>query len=230
MKLPPFYPILDAGMLEQRGIAVVTAAELLLEAGASILQFRHKGFFSRTAFEDASRIAELCRQAGALLVINDRADIAKLLDAGLHLGQDDLRPTDARRILSAESIIGFSNHNVPQLRAGDAEPIDYLAIGPIFATGSKQNPDPIVGVEQLRSLRLLTQKPLVAIGGITRKSAPEIFKAGADSVAIIGDLIPNPCTPALLRERAEEWIAICADARAPGARALDAHGRGDAER
>jgi thiamine-phosphate pyrophosphorylase len=196
MKLPAFYPIIDS----------VPAAEALLEAGARILQFRYKGFFSRSVFEDASRIAELCRRAGALFVVNDRADIAILLNAGLHLGQDDLAPSDARRIMPAGSIIGFSTHNEQQLRAADAEPVDYLAIGPIFATGSKQNPDPVVGVDRLRTLRQLTQKPLVAIGGITRESAPQVFEAGADSVAVIGDLLPN------VRSRAAEWIAISARA------------------
>jgi thiamine-phosphate pyrophosphorylase len=197
MKLPAFYPIVDA----------VPAAEAMLDAGARILQFRHKSFFSRTAFEAASRISELCRIAGALFIVNDRADIAMLLDAGLHLGQDDLAPADARRIMPAGSIIGFSTHNERQLLAGDAEPVDYLAIGPIFATGSKQNPDPVVGVEGLRTLRTLTQKPLVAIGGITRQLAPQVFEAGADSVAVIGDLIQNPSASAA------EWIAISARAR-----------------
>jgi thiamine-phosphate pyrophosphorylase len=197
MTLPPFYPIIDA----------VPAAEAMLDAGARIIQFRHKSFFSRTAFEAASRISELCRSAGALFIVNDRADIAMLLDAGLHLGQDDLAPADARRIMPAGSIIGFSTHNERQLRAADAEPVDYLAIGPIFATGSKENPDPVVGVEGLRTLRALTQKPVVAIGGITRQSAPQVFEAGADSVAVIGDLIQNP------RASAEEWIAISARAR-----------------
>jgi thiamine-phosphate pyrophosphorylase len=196
MKLPAFYPIIDS----------VPAAEALLEAGARILQFRHKGVFSRSIFEDASRIAELCRSAGALFIINDRADIAILLGAGLHLGQDDLAPSDARRIMPAGSIIGFSTHNEQQLRAADAEPVDYLAIGPIFATGSKLNPDPVVGLDRLRTLRLLTHKPLVAIGGITRELAPKVFDAGADSAAIIGDLLPN------VRARAKEWIAISARA------------------
>lgn len=197
MTLPPFYPIIDT----------VPAAEAVLEAGARILQFRHKGFFSRQAFEDASRIAALCRSAGALFVVNDRADVAMLLNAALHLGQDDLAPSDARRILPAAAVIGFSTHNERQLRAGDAEPVDYLAIGPIFATGSKQNPDPVVGLDRLRKLRALTQKPLVAIGGITRESAPQVFEAGADSIAVIGDLMSD------VRARAEEWIAISARAR-----------------
>jgi thiamine-phosphate pyrophosphorylase len=198
MKLPPFYPILDADL-----IPAVPTAEALLQAGAQILQYRRKSFFSRAAFEEASRIAELCRSAGVLFVVNDRADVAMLLDAAVHLGQDDLPPADARRIMPATSVIGFSTHNEEQLRAGDSEPVDYLAIGPIFATRSKQNPDPIVGLDRLRTLRALTQKPLVAIGGITRELAPKVFEAGADSVAIIGDLFPRP----------EEWIAISAGAR-----------------
>jgi thiamine-phosphate pyrophosphorylase len=202
MTLPPFYPIIDS----------VPAAEAVLEAGARILQFRHKGFFSRQVFEDASRIAALCRNAGVLFVVNDRADVAMLLNAALHLGQEDLTPSDARRIMPAASIIGFSTHNEQQLRLGDAEPVDYLAIGPIFATASKHNPDPVVGLDRLRTLRPLTQKPLVAIGGITRELAPKVFEAGADSVAIIGDLHPN------IRARAEEWLAISARVRDAGGR------------
>jgi thiamine-phosphate pyrophosphorylase len=204
MKLPPFYPIVSS----------LAAAEVLIEAGARILQYRDKEFFSRVAFEEAACIAELCRNAGALFIVNDRADIAKLLNAGLHLGQEDLAPFDARRILPVPSIIGFSTHNESQLRAAESEPVDYLAIGPIFATGSKANPDPVVGIDRLRMLRTLTRKPLVAIGGITRELAPQVFKAGADSVAIIGDLYPNPFSTATLRARAEQWIAISDDARA----------------
>jgi thiamine-phosphate pyrophosphorylase len=202
MTLPPFYPIVSS----------FASAEILIEAGAQILQYRNKDFFSRAAFEEAARITELCRNAGALFVVNDRADIAKLLDAALHLGQDDLAPSDARKILPAPNIIGFSTHNEHQLRAGDAEPVDYLAIGPIFATASKQNPDPVVGLDRLRTLRSLTRKPLVAIGGITRELAPQVFAAGADSVAVISDLFPDT------RARAREWIAISDDARARDAR------------
>jgi thiamine-phosphate pyrophosphorylase len=193
MNIPAFYPIISS----------INTAEALLEAGAKILQYRNKTFFSRAAFEDARRIGELCREAGALFVVNDRADIAKLLDAALHLGQDDLAPSDARRVLPAPAIIGLSTHNEEQLRAADREPVDYLAIGPIFTTASKENPDPVVGLDRLRSLRALTRKPLVAIGGITRALAPQVFEAGADSVAVIGDLFPRP----------EEWIAITSSRR-----------------
>jgi thiamine-phosphate pyrophosphorylase len=198
-----FYPVLDS----------VWAAEAVLEAGAKILQFRYKGFFSRAVFEDAQRVAGLCRDAGALFVMNDRADIAKLLGAALHLGQDDLAPADARKV--TDGFIGFSTHNEQQLRDGDLEPVDYLAIGPIFRTSSKLNPDPEVGIDRLRSLRALTRKPLVAIGGITRKTAGDVLDAGADAIAVIGDLYPEPCTKASIRTRAEEWLAICSSRTSP---------------
>lgn len=202
MTFPAFYPILDTGLLARRGISTIAAAEAMLAAGARILQYRHKGFFSRAAFEEASRIAELCSAARALFVMNDRADIAMLLNAAVHLGQADLAPSDARRIMPPGAIIGFSTHNEPQLRSGDREPVDYLAIGPIFPTASKENPDPVVGLEGLRALRPLTTKPLVAIGGITRQTASAVLEAGADSVAVIGDLHPD-------RAHIEEWLAIC---------------------
>ncbi len=146
-RLPAFYPVLDTGVLASRGLSATAAAEAILDAGARVLQFRHKEFFSRAVFEEAERVAALCRAANALFVMNDRADLAALLGAALHLGQDDLAPADARKILTPDGVIGFSTHNREQLRAADAEPVDYLAIGPIFATGSKQNPDPVLGVD-----------------------------------------------------------------------------------
>jgi len=201
MLLPRVYPILDTGLLARHGIAPAAAAEAVLNAGAQILQLRHKAFFLRADYEVAQSISDLCRQAGALFVINDRADIALLLGAALHLGQEDLPPA-AARVLSNEMAIGFSTHNEHQLLAGDREPVDYLAIGPIFATGSKENPDPVVGLEELRRLRPLTRKPLVAIGGITRAQAGKVWQAGADSIAVIGDLLPE------IGERTMEWLAL----------------------
>lgn len=209
LKLPKLYPVLDTELLSRRGLKPGEAAEAILEGGARILQFRHKTFFSRDVFDQAARIAELCRAANALFVINDRADVAMLLDASLHLGQEDLAPRDARAIMPEGAIIGFSTHNEGQLRAGDREPVDYLAIGPIFSTASKQNPDPVVGLDQLRGLRAITKKPLVAIGGITLETAPAVFQAGADSVAIIAGLYPEPLSKASLRSRVEEWITMC---------------------
>ena len=205
MKLPRVYPILDSESLDRRGIAPVSAAAAFLEGGAGVLQIRHKGHWSREFFACAGEVARLCREAGATVIIDDRADFAMLLDAGLHLGQDDLSPRDARRLLGSGPVIGFSSHNATQIAAAGGEPVDYVAIGPIFATASKQNPDPAVGTEGLRRCRSLVEKPLVAIGGITLENTREVWAAGADSVAVIVGLLPDPATPRALRERMEQW-------------------------
>jgi thiamine-phosphate pyrophosphorylase len=205
MGLPSFYPVLDTEVAARHGIDPVSAAARILEAGAQILQFRHKGFLSREIFERMERVAALCRQAGAPFVVNDRADLARLMGAALHLGQDDLPPTAARRVTGPETLIGFSTHNERQLRAAQSEPVDYLALGPIFGTASKHNPDPVVGLEELRRLRPLTERPLVAIGGITRHNARDALAAGANSLAVIGDLFPQDGN---LRARVEEWLRL----------------------
>ena len=205
MKLPRVYPILDTESLDGRSIALETAAAAFLEGGAGILQIRHKQHWSRGFFASAGTVARLCREAGAALVVNDRADFALLLDAGLHVGQDDLPPRDARRLMGPDAVIGFSSHNVAQLCAAGGEPVDYVALGPVFATASKLNPDPVTGVEEIRRCRSLVEKPLVAIGGITLENALEVFRAGADSVAVIAGLLPSPATAHSLRERMEQW-------------------------
>ncbi|HXA52349.1 MAG TPA: thiamine phosphate synthase [Candidatus Acidoferrum sp.] len=208
MKLPAIYPILDSESLERRGLALATAAASLLEGGAGILQIRHKAHWSRSFFDSARDVARLCREAGADLIVNDRADFALLLEAGLHLGQDDLPPRDARRLTGPDTVIGYSSHNLEQLAAAGGEPVDYVALGPIFATGSKRNPDPVVGLEQLQHLRGLIEKPLVAIGGITLENAAQVFGAGADSIAIISGLFPDSSTAQSLRIRMEAWMAL----------------------
>ncbi len=210
MVLPRFYPILDTEVALRRGIDPVVAARQILEGGARIIQFRHKQFLSREAFGWLERTAELARGSGAMLVVNDRTDLAKLFGAGLHLGQDDLLPSMARRVAGPDTPIGFSTHNEAQLRAAGAEPADYLALGPIFGTATKENPDPIVGLGELRRLRPLSPRPLVAIGGITRANAAETLAAGADSVAVIGDLFPNDLLrkDGTIRARVEEWTRI----------------------
>lgn len=206
LRLPRFYPILDTNALSQRGLALLPAAEAVLEAGARILQLRHKEYFSRSVFQHAEAIAGLCRQAGALFVINDRADIAVLVDAGLHVGQDDLPLAAARRLLGADRVLGFSTHNTRQVVVAGSQPADYLAIGPVFATTSKDNPDPVVGLPQLRQLRSLVARPLVAIGGITLETAAEVLAAGADSVAVISGVLPDCGDKLALRTRVEEWL------------------------
>jgi thiamine-phosphate pyrophosphorylase len=207
MILPAFYPILDTGVALARGLHPVRAAQDIIDGGARILQFRHKGFLSREAFAWLEQIAGLTRQAGTQLVVNDRADLAKLFGAALHLGQDDLPPKAARTATGPQTMIGFSTHNEPQLRAAASEPVNYVALGPIFGTATKENPDAVVGIEELRRLRPLTDRPLVAIGGITRATALRVRDAGADSLAIIGDLFPEDGS---LRRRTEEWIALLA--------------------
>jgi thiamine-phosphate pyrophosphorylase len=204
--LPKFYPILDTEIAARHGVDPVTAAAQILEGGAMILQFRHKGFFSREVFAQLERVADLCRKAHAKFVVNDRADLAALTGAALHLGQDDLPPSAARKVVGAATLIGFSTHNERQLRAAAAKPADYLALGPIFGTASKHNPDPVVGIEELRRLRALTERPLIAIGGITRANARSVLAAGADAVAIIGDLFGGD-----LRAYTQEWVALTRD-------------------
>src|SRR5690348_10962616 len=137
--LPKFYPILDTAVAEKCGAGdLVTAASQILEGGARILQFRHKGLFTREIFSDMERIASLCADCSAKFMVNDRADLAALLHAGLHLGQDDLPAASARMITGDTALLGFSTHNEKQLRAAAEEPVDYLALGPIFGTSSKE--------------------------------------------------------------------------------------------
>lgn len=212
MKLPRLYPILDSESLARRGMTLETAAAAFLEGGAGILQIRHKEHWSRGVFASVREIAKMCREAGAQCFINDRADIALLLDAGLHVGQDDLPPRDARKLMGPDAVIGFSSHNAAQLSAAGGEPVNYVALGPIFATASKRNPDPVVGLDELRRCRALVEKPLVAIGGITQANAAEAIRAGADSVAVIAGLLPESATARFLRERVEEWRRILAAA------------------
>jgi thiamine-phosphate pyrophosphorylase len=202
------YPILDVATLHARGCPILPAAQALLNTGAQILQYRHKDFWSRETVEEARQISDLCRTRNATFILNDRADYAKLLGAGLHLGQDDLSPQAARNILGDDALIGYSTHNPAQLAAAASEPVDYLALGPVFGTASKRNPDPTVGVRNLKDWRGMTRLPLVAIGGITRQNAREVWSAGADMVAIIGDLYPEMCDPQSIGERFKEWLLL----------------------
>jgi|SRR5271165_5226046 len=205
--MPRFYPILDTALLAARGLEVSIAAKALLDAGVAILQYRHKGSFHQEHFDDLRRLAEACRQTGALLIVNDRADFAVLLQGGVHLGQTDLPVRAARKVVGPNAVIGYSTHNERQLRSGEEQPADYLSIGPIFETGSKENPDPVVGVAEMARLRKLTTKPLVAIGGIGIAQVRTVFEAGADSIAVISGLLTPANSPASLRNRAEEWMA-----------------------
>lgn len=197
--LPRLYPILDAACFAHAA-TMFTAAEELTAAGVTLLQYRNK---SDNARQMLAHARELKRQLGFKLIMNDRADLCLAAGFdGLHLGQDDLSPESARLIIGNERWLGLSTHNAEQLAEADKTSADYLAIGPIFATSSKANPDPVVGLKGLRQARELTRKPLVAIGGITRANARLVIDAGADSVAVISDLLLDP------RKSAEEFLRL----------------------
>jgi thiamine-phosphate pyrophosphorylase len=183
-------------------------AEELIVAGATLIQLRDKSQPSvehgltednvTRRFLSCARELRRVTWERATLIINDRVDICLAVDAdGVHLGQEDLSPAAAHRIFGQVKdgktrVIGFSTHNLAQVIAADALPIDYIAIGPVFATGSKANPDPVVGLHGVKQVRRVTKKPLVAIGGITRQNCSQVKDSGADSVAVISDLLESP--------------------------------------
>lgn len=201
ISLPRLYPILDPTCYRSNE-NLVEVAQQLVRAGCTLLQYRNKYASPRTMLEDA-RALRASLGTGVKLIMNDRADlcVAGGLD-GLHVGQEDLSPEAARGIIGNDRWLGVSTHNPEQLTEADLTSADYLAIGPIFGTTSKSNPDPVVGLERLRRARKMTGKPLVAIGGITRENARSVIDAGADSVAVISDLLRDP------GKSAEEFFRI----------------------
>lgn len=200
------YPIADA----DSGADVVLLAQAMLAGGARLLQLRAKRATTRELIELARAVRDAADRAGALLILDDRADVARLVGTGVHLGQDDLPPAAARALLGPDAVIGFSTHNREQLAAAvRAGGVDYLAFGPIFATRSKANPDPVLGVSQLADVRSRCPLPLVAIGGITAATIPAVRAAGADAVAVIGAIAGAPDPIAATR-------ALRALALAPG--------------
>jgi thiamine-phosphate pyrophosphorylase len=202
--LPPLYPILDPSFSAR---PLLELADVLATAGAELLQLRDKRGSARTIYAEARTLVERFASSRVRIIINDRPDIAKMAGAGgVHVGQEDLPLQAARAIVGERLWVGVSTHNVEQLRGADATSADYVAIGPIFPTGAKGNPDPVVGVEFVRTAHRLTRKPLVAIGGITVESAAEVFGAGADSIAVVRDLLAAP-DPA---RRAQEYLEIAA--------------------
>ncbi len=204
---PALYAILDASPEFSSGSALSIAeiALRLSEGGVELFQYRDKRGSGRRIQENSQ---ELCDRLGPnriRVIVNDRADIAAMTGAGgVHVGQEDLPVEDARKICGAPLWVGVSTHNLEQLRAADATSADYIAAGPVFPTGTKANPDPVVGLEFLRAARRITRKPLVAIGGITVESAGDVYQAGADSIAVIRDLMAAS-DPA---QRAREYLAI----------------------
>jgi len=199
--LSRLYAILDAAPLPTSENLLSGAAELV-SAGCTLLQYRNKSGNAREMLEHARALRKLVGDR-ARLIMNDRADLCLLAEFdGVHVGQDDLSPESVRRIIGSGRWLGVSTHNPEQLREADLTSADYLAIGPVFSTASKDKPDPVVGLEGVRRARQLTRKPLVAIGGITRANAASVIEAGADSVAVISDLLRDP------RKSAEEFFRI----------------------
>ena len=184
---PKVYPILDAPYLPVAGRKEFLRQLIgeLAEAGVEILQYRNKQGDAAEMLADA-RTMRAAAGNRMQLIMNDWPELA--LEAefdGVHVGQTDMDPAAARAIVGEEKIVGVSTHNEAQLRTAEAEPLDYIAIGPVYGTVSKENPDPVVGLEGVRIARTITKKPLVAIGGITAANAAAVWEAGADSVAVI---------------------------------------------
>jgi thiamine-phosphate pyrophosphorylase len=201
LSLPRIYPILDASCFADWN-GLISAAEDLVAAGVTIIQYRNKVDNGRRMLEQArwlkARIGTRAR-----LIMNDRADLCLAADFdGLHVGQDDLSPDSARKIIGPDRWLGVSTHNPSQIAEADKTSADYVAIGPVFPTLSKDRPDPVVGLEGVREARALTSKPLIAIGGITRANCLRVMEAGADSIAVISDLVREP------RKSAEEFFRI----------------------
>ena len=203
---PRLYAILDPSLLATSELVL---AEMLAESGVELIQYRNKNAASRELFEISLRLSTALARRRVRFIVNDRPDIALLAGAGgVHVGQRDLGVEEARAICGKERWVGVSTHALEQVAAADRTSADYVAFGPIFPTTTKQNPDAVVGTELLRRARQLTRKPLVAIGGITLERAAEVYNAGADSLAVVRDLIcaANP------GERAQQFLAVAASA------------------
>ncbi len=204
MKIPRLYAIVDSSCFAQApdpNGALLAHARELAAGGVTLLQYRNKNGTAREMLAQARALREAL--PGVKLIMNDRADLCLAAGFdGVHVGQEDLSPETIRAIVGGKMVVGVSTHNLVQVREADACPVDYIAVGPVFATSSKANPDPVVGLDGVRTARELTKRPLVAIGGITRANCSEVFAAGADSVAVIGDLLREP------RRAAEEFLAL----------------------
>lgn len=200
--LPRLYVILDAALLT---VPETECAEKLAAAGVRLLQYRNKRASARELFESSKRLSSLLIPRGVTFVVNDRADVACAAEAsGVHVGQEDLGAETARAVIGTGKMLGVSTHNLDQFKKAAATSADYLAVGPVFSTSTKANPNPVVGIELIRRIRPLTDKPIVAIGGITLERAAEVMQAGADSVAVISDILlaPDP------GQRARKYIEL----------------------
>jgi thiamine-phosphate pyrophosphorylase len=206
-QFPPLYAIIDPNLA---AIPPVQIAEELVGAGVRLIQLRDKRHGAGGLLAQTRELLAAVAQRGARIVVNDRPDVAAIAGAGgVHVGQEDLPVEAARRVCGTGCWVGVSTHNIEQLHEALRTSADYIAVGPVFPTSTKENPDPIVGVDFVRAARKLTDRPLVAIGGITLATAAEVWRAGADSVAVIRDLM-SARDPAGV---AREYLAIAERAR-----------------
>jgi len=185
-------------------------AQELVDAGVRLLQYRNKKASARELFECSKRLSSLLTPQDVTFVVNDRADVAWAAGAsGVHVGQEDLEAEAARAVIGKGKLLGVSTHTLEQFERAAASSADYIAVGPVFSTSTKANPDPVVGIELIRRVRVLTDKPIVAIGGITLERAGEVIQAGADSVAVVSNILlaPNP------GQRARNYIDVLAAAK-----------------
>lgn len=200
--LPRLYVIVDAALLTRRAPEY---ARELAQAGVRLMQYRNKTAPARQLLDISRELVSVVNSHGVSLVVNDRADVATLAGAsGVHVGQDDLEVEQVRGIVGTKKWVGISTHNLEQFRRAASTSADYIAVGPVFVTSSKANPDPVVGTEFIRQVRALTDKPIVAIGGITLERASSVIAAGADSIAVIGDILRAP-DPA---DRARRYLEV----------------------
>jgi thiamine-phosphate pyrophosphorylase len=201
LPFPPLYAILDVAAVNSE----VRIPEVLAENGVGLIQVRDKHAAPRAVFEASKGLVDRLSTKDVRVIVNDRPDIAAMAGAGgVHVGQDDLPVEAARACCGGGLWVGVSTHNLEQFQQATTTSADYIAVGPIFPTATKENPDPVVGLDLIRAARRLTRKPLVAIGGITVQSAESVYRAGADSIAVVSDLLLAP-KPAL---RAAEYLAI----------------------
>jgi thiamine-phosphate pyrophosphorylase len=192
-RIPRLYPILDAGLLERAGLSLEGFAQQLRAAGVRFLQYRDKDSSDEAVLERAALLRRIFPSSDSCLILNDRVLLVQPSGFdGVHVGQEDMSPAEVRATLGREILVGVSTQGDAQLRVAADGPADYVAIGPVYATSSKENPSPVVGLEGVRAARALTAKPLVAIGGITRMNCSAVIEAGADSVAVISDLLADP--------------------------------------
>lgn len=204
---PRLYAIIDPTFL---AVSELALAETLAGSGVELIQYRDKTGSSRHFFEVSRQLSSVLGPRGVRLIVNDRPDVAFLAGAGgVHVGQEDLGVEDARVVCGRDCWVGVSTHTLEQVAAADRTSADYIAFGPIFPTAAKKNPDPVVGTDLLRQARQMTAKPLVAIGGITLDRAAEVYRAGADSLAVIRDLICAPDVGA----RTRAYLGVAASAK-----------------